>query len=75
MLRAGLCQTSRSSGGSGLRLSQRARQLGPKQRHLHDSCRFSTVFSTGVENFGDRPKAHGGWSSKDRQDRRRTPTL
>jgi hypothetical protein len=25
----------------------------------HDSKRFSTVFSTGVENFGERPKAHG----------------
>src|SRR5438874_9394562 len=35
----------------------------PETTHHHDFCGFSTVFSTGVENFGERPNAHrDGWN-------------
>src|SRR5712691_12247023 len=46
---------------------------GRKSRQHDDSSRFSTGFSTGVENFGERPKMHGITAAG--TGRRRTPTL
>src|SRR6266581_6505966 len=46
---------------------------GCKSRPHDDSSRFSTGFSTGVENFGERPKTHGITAGGTVP--RRTPTL
>src|SRR5712692_9714971 len=56
-----------------VRILHDQRFSGHKSRHKDDSHRFSTVFSTGVENFGERPKMHGITAAG--TGRRRTPTL